>query len=848
MTHFWAKTTADDKPGISVYDHMVNVGCVARCIAEAVPEILEQFQLQSSIVGALAALHDLGKISPGFQLKCKAWLEENNLSKIARNGCWDTGMEANHGKISHAAIQSFLTDVGIDRKSAKFVSAVLGAHHGRLTPPNDRGYRPSGLISDSASKIDWDTERMTNAQEIWNFFEDSKTLLTLTDDTPSLWWLAGLTSVADWIGSDERYFSPERRTEGEDVAAFARKALDEIGFITPTVIKNLSFESLFDFPPNDMQSKALATITGPGVYVIEAPMGMGKTEAALGAAYQLMSDGKASGIYFALPTQATSNRIHLRMNEFLHRIAPDAPSSRLIHGNSWLMQTTPELLPSSTVAHGSAADDARTGRDWFSSAKRALIAPFGVGTVDQALLGVVAAKHFFVRHFALAGKVVILDEIHSYDLYTGTLIDKLITTLEGLGCTVIVLSATLTGKRRTQILSSMAADLEDEATRAYPLITGCNEGQTVEPVAATPPKPRTVAVEFITTDNASDEAIRVARDGGAVLWICNTVSAAQQQYNRFKDLNIPVGLIHSRFPFWQREKVEDKWMKLFGKAGEGRCGSILVSTQVVEQSVDLDADLLITELAPTDMLLQRIGRLWRHERVQRPVKASRICIIEESKSLEDFRNMTPQEIKKALGSKAFVYDPYILLRTLDVWKKQNDIIVPQQIRSLIEVTYEERDDEPDSWQKLYDDTHGKMLAYRQKALMSSNIWQVALNDEEGVQTRLNEMPTVVLVLCRSFSVTEIVFVDGTSGHIGGDDYLLPVAQGIHRNLVRVPRHLFDRVETCPAFSAYLYGEQSAGIVSENESVEVKGLKDGIRLRYCDDLGLAIEKTSGQEEI
>jgi CRISPR-associated endonuclease/helicase Cas3 len=847
MTHFWAKTTADEKPGISVYDHMVNVGCVARCIAESLPEILERFQLQSSAVGALAALHDLGKISPGFQRKCEAWLEENNLSKIARNGCWDPGMEANHGKVSHAAIQSFLVEAGIDRKTAKFASAVLGAHHGRLTPPNDRGYRPPGLTSDLASKIDWDTERLTNAQNIWNLFEENSTSFKLTDDTPGLWWLAGLTSVADWIGSDEQYFSPERRTDGTDVAVFARKALDEIGFIPPLLIKNHSFESLFGFPPNDMQTKTLATITGPGVYVIEAPMGMGKTEAALGAAYQLMADGKASGIYFALPTQATSNRIHLRMNEFLQRIAPDAPSSRLIHGNSWLIQTTPELSPSATVAHGSATDDARTGRGWFSSAKRALIAPFGVGTVDQALLGVVAAKHFFVRHFALAGKVVILDEIHSYDLYTGTLIDKLITTLEGLGCTVIVLSATLTGKRRRQLVS-FSADSANDAERPYPLITGRSEGQILEPVAATPPTLRDVTVQFITTEFAQKDAIRVARDGGAVLWICNTVSAAQQQFNRFKELDLPVGLLHSRFPFWQREKLEFEWMERFGKNGTTRCGSILVSTQVVEQSVDLDADLLVTELAPTDMLLQRIGRLWRHEREQRPVDAPRICIIEEAMTLEEFRTLTPHEIKKGLGSKAFVYDPYILLRSLDVWKKQSNVIIPKQIRSLIESTYENCENEPESWQKLYDETHGKMLAYRQKALMSSNIWQVVLNDEEGVQTRLNEMPTVVLVLCRSFSSTKVVFVDGTSGQLGGDDYQLTVAQAIHRNLVRVPRHLFDRIETCPAFSTYLYGEQCIGIVAENEMVDVIGLKNGISLIYSDEVGLAIEKTSGKEDL
>ena len=846
MTYFWAKTTVDAKPGISVYDHMVNVGCVALCMAETAPEILGRFQLRSSTVGALAALHDLGKIAPGFQRKCEVWLEENELVKVARNSCWDKAMESDHGKVSHAAIQVFLGKRGIDRKTAKFIAAVLGAHHGYLSPPNDRGYRPSGAISDTVSKIDWESERMANAQEIWDRFENNPTSIMLTDDTPSLWWLAGLTSIADWIGSDERFFSPERRKESADTSAIARNALSEIGCIPPTVIKNLSFESLFGFPQNDMQTKALTSITGPGVYVIEAPMGMGKTEAALGSAYQLMATGKANGIYFALPTQATSNRMHQRMNEFLQRISPATPASRLIHANSWLMQPSPELSPAATVTHGPANGDARTARDWFSSAKRALIAPFGVGTIDQALLGVVAAKHFFVRHFALAGKVVILDEVHSYDLYTGTLIDRLITTLEGLGCTVIVLSATLTGKRRGQLVGC-SGDLENESERPYPLITGRNEGQTLEPVAATPPEPRHVKVEFIAANDATDEAIRVARNGGAVLWICNTVGAAQKQYRRFKALDFPVGLLHSRFTFWRREKLEFEWMERFGKKGTTRCGSILVSTQVVEQSVDLDADLLITELAPTDMLLQRIGRLWRHERKQRPVGAARICIMEEAKSLEEFRFLAPQVIRKELGSKALVYDPFILLRTLEVWQMQRDISVPEQIRSLIEATYEARDGEPESWQKLYDDTFGKMLAYRQRAQMNSNIWQVALNDEEGVQTRLNEMPTIALVLCRSFSDNEAVFVDGSGGQFAADDYRLAVAQAIHRNLVRVPRHLFDQVEPCTAFSVYLHGEQSVGIVTDNETVNVKGLKHGIRLSYSDELGLASEKMSGEEE-
>jgi len=855
MTTFWAKTTAEGKPGISVYDHMVNVGCVARCIAETSPNFLERFNLQSSVVGALAALHDLGKISPGFQRKCEDWLEENDLVTVARNGCWDTAMETDHGKVSHAAIQSYLVEIGIERKTAKYVSTVLGAHHGRLTPPNDRGYQPQKAISEGFSNIDWDTERMTNARMVWDLFLESGIHFSLSDDSPSLWWLAGLTSVADWIGSDERFFPPNNIEKPVNEAAAALYALDAIGFRHVKFVRDLSFHDLFHDPqepdkiwlPNEMQEKTLATVCGPGVYVVEAPMGMGKTEAALWAAYQLLISGKSLGIYFALPTQATSNRIHLRMNDFLRRIAPETPASRLIHGNSWLMSDVCGFYPAATEKYGMPSEDARIGRDWFASAKRALIAPFGVGTVDQALLGIVASKHFFVRHFALAGKVVILDEVHSYDLYTGTLIDKLITTLEGLGCTVIVLSATLTGKRRGQIVSQPEDD-KGEVGRPYPLITGRNEGHSLEPVAAASPKSRAVKIDFVTSENAAAEAITLARTSGAVLWICNTVDAAQKQYRFFAESvqkEFPIGLLHSRFPFWLREELENEWMERLDKSGKRRCGCILVSTQIAEQSVDLDADLLVTELAPTDMLLQRLGRLWRHEREQRPVDTARLCIIKEEKGLDEFQNMEPKAIVKALGSKAYVYAPFILLRTLELWKKQSkergEVSIPSQIRQLIESTYQERENESDSWQQLFNDWFGTDSAKKMIASRNCNLWQVALEDEEGVQTRLNEMPTVALVLCRSLSDHEAVFIDHSKIHLGSDQYRLTTAQAIHKNIVKVPEFCFDNIEPCSVFSGYLYGKQSVGLVGRSGKVEVKGLKSEIRLFYSNEFGLIIEK-------
>ncbi len=862
MFEFWAKTTNNGKPGISVYEHMLNVGCVARCIADICPELLELFHLRSNEIGALAALHDLGKISPGFQRKCEAWLEQYGLLNVALNGRWDA-METNHGAASHSAVQDFLIQGGMSRNSAQYLSAVLGAHHGRLRPPNPRGIRPPfeiGLITEDSSGIRWAEERQTSAREVWRYFGADCSIDAITGESPVLWWLAGLTSVADWIGSDERFFPPGRVEPAGDPSLLALKALASIGLRPVHLLENLSFHDLFhdlekpeiEWTPNEMQEKTVATVTGPGVYIIEALMGMGKTEAALWVAYRLLLSRKATGIYFALPTQVTSNRVHLRVKEFLRRISTEA-SSRLVHGNSWLFETESPICPGATEMREKAPQDARMGRDWFASTKRALLAPFGVGTIDQALLGVVAAKHFFVRHFALAGKVVILDELHSYDLYTGTLIDKLIATLEGLGCTVIVLSATLTSRRREDIVpDGVRGGIEPP----YPLVTGRRDGVVFEPVPVSPPKSREIKLDFVSSGKAEEEAISLARRGGAVLWICDTVDAAQMQYKRFNDCashEFPIGLLHSRFPFRRREQLEDEWMERLGRDGKARCGCILVSTQVVEQSVDLDADLIITELAPTDMLLQRLGRLWRHERGKRPADSPRLLVLVEGKSLDELRRMKPAAIKAALGGKANVYDPFVLLRSLEVWHGRwlegGVIKIPSEIRRLIESTYEDRETEPDSWLELSDECFAKKSAMRMLASRSSNVWQLQLEDEEGVQTRVNEMPTVAVVLCRELTARHALFLDGSEGPVGGGDYRLATAQAIHRNLVKVPEYCFDldHVAACAAFSDYFHGKQCSGMVREGGAVEARGLKGGIRLFYSDDLGLAIDKNLKQEE-
>ncbi|MGL4939246.1 HD domain-containing protein, partial [Shewanella sp.] len=268
--------------------------------------------------------------------------------------------------------------------------------------------------------------------------------------------LAGLTSVADWIGSGHWFEDP-----AQDWYPRIDQALDQAGFIAPQVRLDLTFGDIFrdhnnqPYQANKSQCALAEYCTGPGVYVLEAPMGLGKTEAALFAAYQVLAKGNASGIYFALPTQLTSNKILDRFNVFLTTILSKESTHRrslLLHGNAWLVEH--EM-----------GEEGSPGGSWFSSAKRGLLAPFAVGTLDQALMAAMNVKHGFVRAFGLAGKVVILDEVHSYDAYTSELLDHLIPLLRSYHCTVIILSATLTKARRGSLLQ------QKTQADGYPLIS-----------------------------------------------------------------------------------------------------------------------------------------------------------------------------------------------------------------------------------------------------------------------------------------------------------------------------------------------------------------------------------------
>ena len=828
--HDWSKT-CNGMPGISVHQHLLSVAFAAEALLHKYPHIAERCGITPESGIFLAAGHDVGKLSLDFLQKSPVWLERQNLTEKARQGAWKEIYTRPHPVISCDSMQKFLRDNRLlSGKSAACWSAVVGAHHGRIV----RRYSSAPPVL-RASELVLEEKRQACLRELWERF-DRPHLPEVSDrNAPVLWCMAGLVTLADWLGSDERFFPPDQTLNEDELHRRAEAAVEAVGLGLPPVLTNLSFADIFDGrTPYALQEETARMVDGPGIHVIEAPMGMGKTEAALWASYHLLAQGRADGIFFALPTQATSNRMFLRFADFVRHICPEAASVQLIHGNSWLQRDMKGLV--CPAGEGEKPDPC-----WFNTSRRSLFAPFGVGTVDQAILAVLAVRYFALRRFALAGKVVILDEVHTYDMYTGTLIRHLCRELEQLGCTVIILSATLTEKARCALLSLPFE--EERRDAAYPRISVRACGKKLAECCPPSLPEKRVRIAHPDRETALIEALELACRGAQILWVCNTVARAQEDFTALRSmastLSRPpdMGLLHSRFPFYRREELEREWMTRLGPEGERSRGAILVSTQIVEQSVDLDADVLFSELAPSDMLLQRMGRLWRHPREHRPVEEPSFCLLREKEDCARFRQMEAESIRAVLGEKAFVYEPYVLLRTLEQWEPLTYLSLPSDIRPMMAATYEESD-LPPGWEKLYEQTEGRRLAERRLADMASDIWQESLDDEVILRTRLSG-DDALMVLCTAREGRRLVLLDGSSVFLPAEgEGALEAAVKLHRNAVRVP---CSRLSARPHEEALASRHLDGVLLTGESNMGLTQLRPGTSLRWDEELGLVIRK-------
>lgn len=665
----------------------------------------------------LIACHDLGKGCPGFQCKWK------NLSGLDAGPAPDTSI--NHAFVSQVELRDLLIELGWPEDAAELVADAVGCHHGERASPATLKTIADNPFRRTLGKPEWHQARRALFETLIAVFSPGAAPTKPTLTGPDFMLLAGLTSFADWIGSNEDFFPFGTPDDCDDPAAWfqtrrttnTENALNQTGWLhrLPLADAPRAFDAVFGFAPRPLQQAmvdALAAINQPAILLVEAPMGEGKTEAALYAHLELQRRLGHRGLYVALPTKATGNAMFRRVLKFLRSQRGNRRLDlQLLHGGALLNDDFQQLKP------GGIYDVMKGGEvrasEWFTHKKRALLSEYGVGTIDQALLTILPVRHQFVRLWGLANRVVVFDEIHAYDAYTGTLLLHLLRWLLALGTSVVLLSATLPPQIRRQLAELVGQKpSEPEANEAiYPRLSVYQPGEAVRsiPFDADPKRRLSLRIQPIATDLAAIKAVLDAQlaDGGYALALTNTVQRAQDLYRLYCDdydgtgelLRVgdePIGkrlpdgtevyLFHARFPADARQHREDAVLKLFGppdpESPTPRTGrKILIATQVAEQSLDLDFDLITTDLAPIDLLLQRAGRLWRHARDARPVAEPTLIV---AGLAED----PPPSFGKPLWWGA-VYREDVLLRTRSLLRGKPMLQLPDEIDTLVASVYEE---------------------------------------------------------------------------------------------------------------------------------------------------------------
>jgi CRISPR-associated endonuclease/helicase Cas3 len=663
------------------------------------------------VVVFLVALHDIGKFSRSFQAKAP-----DHWPASLR------GEPSGIGGIHHDALGFALLIDDDDMLDAirsvfpgwadpgmKLLLGAIAGHHGRPVQAPEIETRDVCSECRSAAR---------------DFVAALVALLRPPALAPSTtkrvemvsWWLAGLTTLCDWIGSASLWFPYVGDAYGSlsaywpDARKQAEKAVSDSGLLPVASAAPRSLRDLLPFidEPTPMQALAqsVALPDGPVCIIIEDATGSGKTEASLMLVHRLMKSGRGDGVFVALPTMATADAMFDRLARSYRRLFADGadPSLALAHGRAMLNTLfCGGILPKTGAPADEVADDAETASvqcaAWLAEERRrAFFAHVGVGTIDQALLGVLAARHAALRLFGLSRKILLIDEVHAYDPYMAAELDRLLTFHAMLGGSAILLSATLPRQRRVELLEAFARGSGTAAYQPiatdYPLLTIAAVGSGGECHAPMREAlERTLAVRRLATaDAAVDALVTAARAGACGIWVRNTVDDALAGALALRAVGIAPILFHARFAMGDRLAIQNRVLHWFGKQADpqarapGGVGRVLVATQVVEQSLDLDADVMVSDLAPIELLIQRAGRLQRHPKRVRPAGFERpelLVLAPEPVALPD----ADWAADAAIGATRFVYPAPILWRSARVLFAAGAIDAPGNLRRLVEAVY-----------------------------------------------------------------------------------------------------------------------------------------------------------------
>ncbi|WP_445401134.1 type I-E CRISPR-associated protein Cse1/CasA [Streptomyces sp. LE64] len=761
----WAKHHRPTDDWLPLWRHMADSAAAAgrlwdRWLPRSVKELMSQALPEGEadtrrLAVFVAASHDVGKASPAFACQVDGLADRMRSAGLEMRTAKQYGPDrrmAPHGLVGQQLIQEWLAErYGFRGRTAGQFAVIAGGHHG--VPPehqqiHDLNLRPQFVRHPGDSEPVWrrvQFELLDHCAELSDAntrFEDWKGVrLPQTAQVT----LTALVILADWIASASELFpydpaswlpagpaSEARRLEA------AWRGLDLPGPWAATddgASPAELFASRFDLPDGaeirEVQAEALRlarTMPTPGLLMIEAPMGEGKTEAALAAAEVFAARSGAGGCLVALPTRATGDAMFPRLLGWLERLPHDGPRSvALAHAKAALNDMWAGLLQEGNRAIGAVdadADQRITRHDggrqappglhahqWLRGRKKQLLASFAVGTVDQVLFAGLKSRHLALRHLAVAGKVVIIDEVHAYDAYMSRYLDRVLEWLAAYRVPVVLLSATLPGDRRRALAAAYGgsvASLPEEAagSTAYPLLTAVAPevpGARHTAVLCSTPAPAAGRDTVVTLERLDDEVSSLVQrltdelvDGGCALVVRNTVKRVQEAADALRSRfgEDVVTVTHSRFVDADRAAKDVDLRERFGPDGTHRPGRhIVVGSQVVEQSLDVDFDLLVTDLAPVDLMLQRMGRLHRHPRSRPERLAAARCLVT---GVEDWASTPPLADRGSL----FVYRAHPLLRAAAVLEPHLDgkqLRLPEDISPLVQAAYGAEPVGPGAW-------------------------------------------------------------------------------------------------------------------------------------------------------
>jgi CRISPR system Cascade subunit CasA len=714
----------------------------------------------------LAGVHDIGKATPAFACQVEDLgqvMRDQGLEMPTLRQFGDDRRIAPHGLAGQKLLQDWLIEEqGWSGRAAGAFAVVVGGHHG--VPPSfaqlhDLETHAWLLRTADESEALWKRvqwELLAACAEMAGVVERLAVWRTVRLSQQAQALLTGLVIAADWIASSPDLF-PYQGGEGDEALA----ALDEgrrveaawLGLKLPDPwtaslpqepVEEL-FSKRFGLPAGArvraVQREAVRLAresSAPGLLVIEAPMGEGKTEAALAVAEVFAARSGAGGLFLALPTRATSNAMFARTLEWLRRLPSDGDMSvHLAHAKASLDPKFAELLRGARAVAAVDLDGADSAFDvrrdvrcgaaelvahqWLRGRKKGMLASFTVGTIDQLLFAGLKSRHLALRHLAVAGKVIVIDEVHAYDAYMNVYLERVLAWLSAYRVPVVVLSATLPIDRRRALVEAYggegsAAGL-DRVRDAYPVLTSAAPGSDAVASRTQPADDRRVDVALEALDDdfgaLADRLAAELSGGGCALVVRNTVSRVLQTAERLRERFGPdqVTVAHSRFVDLDRARKDTELLERFGPAGDRPARHIVVASQVAEQSLDIDFDLLVTDLAPVDLLLQRMGRLHRHLRggrrqSRRPerLRTAR-CLL----TGVDWKTIPPTP---AAGSVA-VYGTHPLLCALAVLEPHlagRAVVLPDDINPLVQCAYAQELESPQGWEDAMAEARGEHAA------------------------------------------------------------------------------------------------------------------------------------------